>query len=164
MVGGLTSTYHDQETLIVRNLPLTNFKFIIAVPEAKEYQPPPLAERVSGQDAIENLRRLPLVMEALREGNLKLLAQVIHSPLLRPETQSRIPGFVHVAEVARLAGVLATFTSGGGPAMVFLVEKSHDRIAEVIEIAFRNIDIHAKVFVVTADTQGVVMSLMQTSV
>lgn len=163
VLGGLTASLTDGNGLTYRSLPLTPFRLILAVPEVNQHQPPASPERLTTADVFDTVRRLPLVIEALREGNLKLLAQVINSPLMRQETISRIPGYAHVAEVARLAGALATTTSGGGPAMVFLAEKAHDRIAEVIETAFKNLNIRARVYVVPLDTQGVVISMMQTT-
>jgi hypothetical protein len=47
--------------------------------------------------------------------------------------------------------------------MVFFAHEHHDRVAEVIETAFNNIDPPATVRVLPLDTQGIVMSIMQTS-
>jgi homoserine kinase len=164
MLGGLASSIDDDTTFLYRALPLQPFRIIIAVPKIPNHQPPAPPERIVAQETTDALRRLPMMLEALREGNIALLARIVsQSQLMRTETNSRIPGYAHVAEVARLAGVQATLTTGGGPGMVFLAEKSHDRIAEVIEHAFHNLDISARVFVLPLDTQGVVISMMQTT-
>ncbi len=163
ILGGLTATMQLDETLIYRSLPLQAFKLIIAVPAVKNYGVPALADRIAAADTLHTLKRLPLMIEALREGNVKLLAQVLLTGLLRTDIMGRIPGYTHVAEVARLAGALAVTTSGGGPAMIFLAEKGHDRIAEVIETAFKNLDTPVKMVIVPLDTQGVVISMMQTT-
>ncbi|MCU0511994.1 MAG: hypothetical protein MUE40_05415 [Anaerolineae bacterium] len=163
LLGGLTTSATLGDTLLYRSLPLVSFKVILAVPRVAEHTPPASPERLTTADMFDTLRRLPLMLEALRTGDLKLLAQVIDSPLMRAETRARIPGYAHVAEVARLGGALATTTSGGGPTMVVLAEKGHDRLAEVIENAFHNLNLPARVCVVPLDTQGVVLSMMQSS-
>lgn len=163
ILGGLTTSMDDGETLTYRSLPLNSFKVILAVPQMPDFKAAVSPERLTTADVFATLRRLPLVIDALRAGDLNLLAQVINSPFMRTETISRIPGYTHVAEVARLAGALAAATTGGGPTMVFLAEKRHDRIAEVIENAFNNLRIPARVYVLPLDTQGVVISMMQTT-
>lgn len=163
ILGGLTASLQSEEGLIYRTLPLQPFKLIVAIPSVSNYQSPALADRITAADTLQTLKRLPLMLEALREGNIRLLAQVFSTGLLRADIMGRIPGYAHVAEVARLAGALAVTTSGGGPAMIFLAEKGHDRIAEVIETAFKNVAAPAKIYVLPMDTQGVVMSMMQTT-
>jgi len=162
ILGGLTTYVHKDDVLHYRSLPLTSFKLIVAVPKIEEYQHPILGENLPRNRVLESMSRIPMLQESLRQGDVRLLSELVDVNLLRESIQQRISGFRHVAEVARLAGTLAVTTSGGGPAMVFLTEERHDRIAEVIETAFGNLDIAAEVFVVPLDTQGVVISMMQT--
>lgn len=162
ILGGLTTYVRKEELLHYCSLPLTSFKLLIAVPQVEGYQQPKLEDNLPRSRVLESLSRIPLLQEALRLGDIRLLSELVDVNLLRESIQQRISGFRHVAEVARLAGTLAVTTSGGGPAMIFLTEERHDRIAEVIETAFGNLDIPAEVFVVPLDTQGIVISMMQT--
>jgi len=162
MLGGLAAYAKRADEIIYRSLPLTVFKLIIAVPEIEQYQALTVAQHLPSQAALANMQRIPLLLEALREGNVALLSQVIENQVLDMEVAQLIGGFNHITEVARLAGTLGVTTSGGGPAMIFLANRSHDRIAEVIETAFRNLDMVGRVYVVPLDTQGVVISMMQT--
>jgi homoserine kinase len=161
MLGGLTSHIQTDDKLLYKSLPFTAFKVIVAMPRLDNYAPPVLPERFSSADTLHNLQRLPLFLNALREGDLRLLAQTFDDKLMANDTQRRIGGFAHVAEVARLAGALSVTTSGGGTAMIFLAQRNHDRIAEVIETAFGNLQISARVLVLPLDTQGVIISMMQ---
>ncbi|MCA9915057.1 MAG: hypothetical protein KC496_17000, partial [Anaerolineae bacterium] len=162
ILGGLTTYVRKEPHLYYRSLPLTSFKLLIAVPRVEDYQHPKLEDNLPRRRVLDSMSRVPLLQEALRQGDIRLLSELIDVNLLREAIQQRISGFRHVAEVARLAGAMAVTTSGGGPAMVFLTEERHDRIAEVIETAFGNLDIAAEVFVVPLDTQGIVISMMQT--
>jgi homoserine kinase len=161
MLGGLTSHIQTDDKLLYKSLPFTAFKVIVAIPRLDNYTPPALPDRFSSADTLHNLQRLPLFLNALREGDLPLLAQTFDDKLLASDTQKRMTGFAHVAEVARLAGALGVTTSGGGTAMIFLAQRNHDRIAEVIETAFGNLQISARVMVLPLDTQGVIISVMQ---
>jgi len=163
ILGGLTASMIDDEQIIYRSLPTQSFKLIVAVPDIDNYAAPDLPEQIKHSQAIYNLQRTPLVMEALREGNIANLAQSIGDQIHASVITKRISGYAHVAEVARLAGTLATTTSGSGPAMIFLAEKRLDEIAAVIANAFKNLAIPAKVMVVPTDSQGVVISMMQSA-
>ncbi len=162
ILGGLTTYVRKDDVLHYCSLPLTSFKVIVAVPRIEGYKVPILAETLPQNRVLDSLSRLPLLQEALRLGDVGMLAELVDANLLRDAIQQRLSGYRHVAEVARLAGTAAVTTSGGGPAMIFLTERNHDRIAEVIETAFGNLDIPAEVFVVPLDTQGIVISMMQT--
>jgi len=162
ILGGLTTYVRKEEELYYCSLPLTSFKIIVAVPDVEGYQAPTLEETLPRSRVLDSMSRIPLLQEALRQGDVQMLAELVDVNLLKNAIQQRLSGYRHVAEVARLAGSTAVMTSGGGPAMIFLTEQRHDRIAEVIETAFGNLDIPVEVFVVPLDTQGIVISMMQT--
>lgn len=162
-VGGLSASYQIGENIIYRSLPVQPFQVILAIPEINNYSPPPNPERLLTADAQANLRKTALLIDALRTGDLALMAQVLGDDIQQASVASRIPGYAHIAEVARLAGALTTSTAGKGPAMVFLAKKDHHRIIEIIETAFANLNIKGRVLIVPVDTQGVVISMMQSA-
>jgi homoserine kinase len=162
MLGGLTThIMNDDGTLTYKTLPLTAFKVILAIPRQENYLRPSLSESVPSANALYNMQKLPMFLQALKDGDLTLLTKLLDDRLLSPQIARLITGYNHVAEVARLAGALGVTTSGGGTAMLIIAQKGHDRIAEAIENAFRNLEIPAKVLVLPLDTQGVVISMMQ---
>ncbi len=164
MLGGLTAcVLQDDGEPIYRTLPLKAFRVIVAIPQLERYTAPLKPEKLDYSEHLYSAQRLPLLLEALKHGDLELLASTFQERVLAPQFAQQIRGYAHVAEVARLAGALAVTTSGMGPAMVFLAHKAHDRIAEAVETAFRNLDIKGRVVIVPLDTQGVVISMMQTT-
>jgi homoserine kinase len=161
--GGLTAHTYAGEDVVYRQLALAPFKLIVAVCTDNEYTKPPLPDRVPMEAMLKSLHSLPVLIDALGTGDLKTIMAAVQHGILVEGVQRRIGGYAHVAEVARLAGALGVTTSGGGPAMVFIAEEHHNRIAEAIETAFKNIQIPARVFVLPMDTQGLVLSMMQSS-
>jgi homoserine kinase len=159
MLGGLSASARLQDKVLYRSLPLTSFKIILAIPAQADYQQPTFPRAVSMGALLYNTQRIPIILEALRAGNVYLLAQVLDDKVIGEAIQQRISGYAHVAEMARLAGALGVTTSGGGPALVFLAQKHHDNIAEAIQTAFANIGTPALVRVLPLDTQGIVMSM-----
>lgn len=163
IVGGLAAHAYDGDRVMYRSLALSPFKLIVAIRLDESFERPRMPERVQMADMLASLHSLPILIDAFGEGNLPALVATLQKGIMNDAIQRRIGGFAHVAEVARLAGALGVTTSGGGPAMVFLAQDHHDRIAEAIEIAFENIRIPAQVRVLPMDTQGVVISMMQSA-
>ncbi|QPC81529.1 hypothetical protein G4Y79_17800 [Phototrophicus methaneseepsis] len=163
ITGGLTAHTYEDETVVHRSLALSPFKLILAIRTDDGYESPTLPTRVPMADMLRSLHNLPILIDALGAGNLPAVAASVQDGVLAEATRRRIGGFNHVAEVARLAGALGVTTSGGGPAMIFIAEDHHNRIAEAIETAFYNIQIPARVLIVPMDTQGVVISMMQSA-
>ena len=149
--------------LVYRPVPVTPFDMIVVVPEIDGDPVPPMPERIATEDALHDHNRLPLLIDALGNGDVGLLARVIDDRLHSPRVRQRSPGYAHVAEVARLAGARAMTTSGEGPALVIFADDHHQRIAEAVETAFDNLDIPARTWVLPFDTQGIVISAMQSA-
>lgn len=162
IVGGLTASFlDDEEQLYYRHLPIQPFRLIVAIPQLDKFKRPAKIERVPLDDAKANLQRLPLLLEAFRTGDMKLLSRVIDDKLHVPFITANITGYAHISEMVRVAGALAITTSGDGPVMVIFADKGYERITEVIEIAFKNIGVPVQVWTLPIDTQGVVISMMQ---
>jgi homoserine kinase len=166
LMGGLTAGVLDGDTLIYRAIPIQGFKVIVVVPDIEGYAEKARAavpERVTLADAIHNLSRVPLLTEGLRAGDLKLVGRVLDDKLLTPALSTRIPGYPHVVEIARRAGASAVTISGDGPALVAFAERDHERISEVMVAAFANADVQARAWVLPVDTQGIVISAVQSA-
>jgi len=163
MLGGLTATLVNDEQVIYRNLELQQFQVIVAIPDTSGYEPPDLPDQVTIEQAIFNIARMPLFVEAMRDGDMHLLSTAINDQIHAATIAKNIMGYAHVVEVARLAGTLGATTSGSGPAIVFLADKRLPEIAAVVERAFKNLEIQARVMVLSTDSQGIVISMMQSA-
>lgn len=163
MLGGLTASFEHDGALQYRSLEVTPFKLVVAMPKLDNYKRPKVPQRIDISDALANSQRLPLLLEALRVGDMALLAMTLEDRWLLPELQKRINSYSHLAEVAQRAGAVAIGSSGGGPALLFLAQRDHQHLANVLEEAFVNIKIAAQVYIVPVDTQGIVISMTQIS-
>jgi len=166
ILGGLTSSVIDGDRLIHRSLPVTAFHVVVVLPELDNYNATVARvkpERVTLNDALHDLSRLPLLVEGLRTGDLALFEQVLDDRLQLPYLKPHIAGYDHVVEMARRAGAQAVTLSGDGPAMIAFAENSHKKIAKAMEVAFENVGLKAKSWVLPVDRQGVVISVVQSS-
>jgi homoserine kinase len=162
MLGGFNAVARLSDGVIYRSLALTSFKIVLAIPQITDYTQPTFPKVVPIGATLYNTQRIPMILEALREGNLHLLASVLDDKLIAEVIQERISGYSHIVEVAKAAGALSVTTSGGGPTMIFLAQKHHAEIAEAVQTAFSNIGTSALIRILPLDTQGIVISMMQT--
>jgi homoserine kinase len=162
MLGGFNAVARLTDGVIYRSLPLTSFKIVLAIPQIADYKQPIFPKTVPIGATLYNTQRIPLILEALCEGNLRLLASVLDDKLMAETVQQCISGYAHIVEMAKAAGAFGVTTSGGGPAMIFLAQKHHAEIAESVKTAFANIGTPALVRILPLDTQGIVISMMQT--
>jgi homoserine kinase len=166
ILGGLTSSIINLDILIHRSLPITALSVVIALPELENYMADisrVKPERVALNDALYDLSRLPLLLDGLRTGDLPLIGQVLDDRLQVPYLKSYISGYEHVAEMARRTGAQAVTLSGDGPAMIAFASDNHKKIASAMELAFENVGVKARSWVLPVDQQGVVISVVQSS-
>jgi homoserine kinase len=164
MLGGLTASLMRPDGLIYRSLAVQAMKVAVVLPGISGY-----AEKIQGilpkkvtfSDAMVNLNHLPLMIEAFREGNLKLLEQVMDDRLAAPVYRPLITGYEGVVEAARREGARAVIFSGNGPALVAFAATGHQAVAEAMVAAFDSGGVKARSWVLTVDTQGVVVSVAQ---
>lgn len=162
--GALATAFLDGESLVYRTLPLASLKVIVVVPELDQQVRKARAavpEKVALQDVTHNLSRVPLLVEGLRSGDLELVSKVLDDKLFSPLVMTRVPVYRYASEVARRAGAQGVTLSGDGPALVAFAASGHDQLAEAIVLAFQSADVKARSWVLPVDTQGVVISAVQ---
>ncbi|MAS33208.1 MAG: hypothetical protein CL610_04325 [Anaerolineaceae bacterium] len=162
LLGGLSSGVMQAGTFLYRSLPVAAQRLVIVVPVIDDYPTRLITpDTIAWDDAAHNLRQLPLLIEAFRSGDLSLLSQMLDDRLINPRVRPRIPGYNHVRETARLAGASATTICSDGPALVAFAPKDHQQIADAMRAAFENAGVQSRAWVVPVDTQGVVLSAVQ---
>lgn len=162
ILGGLTASLLDGDTLIYRAFPAAPLTVAVVLPELDTYAAEARLgrpERIPLADALYNLSRVPLLADALRGGDLKLIAQVLNDRLRQPYLKPHIPGYDRAVDVALRTGAAAVSLSGDGPAMIAFADSDHRRIATAMEVAFENAGVQARSWVLPVDTQGVVISV-----
>jgi homoserine kinase len=162
MIGGLSTSLMNGDDLIYRTLPLAAMRVALVLPEIAHYPRPAPLERVPMAAALHNLSRLPLLTEALRTGDLKLLATGLDDAVQMPRLIAQIPAYAQIVEAAQAAGASVVTPAGDGPAVMAFADRNHAQIAAAMQAAFQYVGVEARVWVVPVDTQGVVISVVGT--
>lgn len=166
ILGGLTASLMDEDELIYRSLRVTALKVVVVLPELDTYAEDiegVVPERALLDDVLYNLGQIPPLIEALRDGNMRLLGQVMNDRLRTPYYEPFIPGYDDVLQAAYRAGATAVTLSENGPAMVLFAEANHKKLADAVQAAFAETGVQARTWVLPVDTQGVVISVAQSS-
>lgn len=112
-----------------------------------------LPKEVSRQDAVFNVGRTALVVEALRTGDLALLAQVMEDRLHQPYRLPLIPGAAHAVQAARQAGAVAAI-SGAGPSIIAFTRDDPTLAGRAMAAEFRKAGIETRFFAVQSSNCG----------
>jgi homoserine kinase len=165
-LGGLTTSLIQEGKLIQCALPIQQFQAVIALPDLPKYADSiarAVPERALLSDALNTMQRIPLLMEAFRKGDWKLLAPALEDRLHLPYLKPHLPGYDRAVEFASRAGAATTALCGEGPALIAFAPKEPLKVAAALEFAFQESGVKTRTWCVTVDTQGVVVSVAQSA-
>lgn len=165
-LGGLTASLIHEGKLVQCALAIQPFQSVIALPDLPKYVDAvarAVPERVHLSDAQNAMQRIPLLIEALRKGDWKLLAPALENRLRLSYLKPHLPGYDRAVDLASRAGAAATALCGEGPALIAFAPKDPAKVAAALEYAFQEAGVKARTWVLAIDTQGVVVSAAQTA-
>lgn len=141
LFGGLTIVVQRRDRLLTKKILVPEVHVAVAVPDLPFSTHAARAElptEVTMADAVFNLQRTPLVVEALRTGDYELLNLVMEDRLHQASRLKHIPGGRTAWLAAQSAGAAAVAVSGSGPSLIAFVSLATDatRIARVMAEAF----------------------------
>ena len=156
--GGLTVSLVDADCILTRRFDVPPFSVALAVP--KFYLPTRVAraalpECVPLPDAVFNISRAVLVVEALRGGDLDLLGRVLRDRLHQPYRFKLIPGCMNAQEAAFAAGARAVALSGAGPGLLaFAPQADCPAVAQAMQHSFESAGLTCVSFVLATSQKG----------
>jgi homoserine kinase len=162
LFGGLTiGAIKDDQKVMMHQYLIPVMPVLIVLPEVSlltEEARALLPEMIPREDAIFNHSRTPFLIEALRSGNLSLLAEATRDRLHQPYRFPRIPGSRQALDIARKAGALAATLSGAGPGLlVFPGQNRRDIVAPMLK-AFEESGVTARAFHLASSNKGASVS------
>ncbi len=159
LLGGFTISIVDRGRVIARTIQAQPLTLVIVTPEfhfPTSQARSVLPDRVSRQDAVFNLGRAALLSEALRTGDMELMAAVSEDRLHQPYRIPLIPGAEAAMSAAREAGAITVVLAGAGPSlMAFMKEKAQGQaIGDSMLAAFRRAGLQARVYTLLSSPVG----------
>jgi homoserine kinase len=159
LLGGLTIVVRKEDKLLTKKILVPEAHVALAVPAlafSTHTARSDLPTQVSMKDAVFNLGRTPLVVEALRTGDLELLSQVMEDRLHQAARLKLIPGGRAAWVAAQQAGAAAVAISGSGPSLIAFVGLATDamRVARAMADAFGGMGVVAQPMGLSASAAG----------
>jgi homoserine kinase len=121
--------------------------------DARAVLPPSVARGV----ALHQASQVAAMVAALFVGDLPLLGRSIDDRIAEPARASLLPGFAEAKAAALEAGALGASISGAGPTSFALADgdDSAQRVAAMMQDAYRRAGVASTVRVTRVDTRGV---------
>lgn len=95
-----------------------------------------LPKRISREDAVFNLQRVALLLEALHSGDFSMLREALRDRLHQPFREKLVPGLERALALEH-PDLLGVCLSGAGPSIVALAERNFAAIETLLEESFR---------------------------
>lgn len=147
--GGLTMAVSTPNGVLQRRIDVPALALAVATPQfdlPTQAARAALPRQVPLADAVFNLSRTALVVEALRNGDLALLAQVMGDRLHQPYRLPLIPGAKEAWRAALDAGAVACVLSGAGPSLLAVARSDARPLAQAMQAAFQAAGLPARAF------------------
>ncbi len=94
-----------------------------------------LPETISREDAVFNLQRLALLLQALQTGGFSLLREALRDRLHQPFRRKLVPGLEEVLSLEH-PDLLGICLSGAGPSIVAFTERNFGAIEQLLKTTF----------------------------
>lgn len=95
-----------------------------------------LPETVSREDAVFNIQRVALLLQAVQSGNYSVLREALQDRIHQPFRQKLVPGLERTLAMEH-PDLLGVCLSGAGPSMVALAERNFQEIEDVMRATFK---------------------------
>lgn len=156
LIGGLVISVTSDDEIITRNYELPDLTTVIVKPNVDwptRVARAVLPKSISRNDAVFNIGRATLVVDALRTGDLDLLQKVMDDRLHQPYRLKHIAGGMSAYKTAKQFGAAAL--SGAGPSIIcFVPPDKADEAKNEIMFRFEERGIEAKGIITTPSKDG----------
>ena len=155
--GGLNLVVEGSDGPAAHPLPLGFSQVVVVTPDlplATSDMRRALPRNVPLEDAVFNLSHAALLLEALRTGDERLLAQAMQDRLHQPYRARFIPGFQAVCLAALSAGAAGAALSGAGPSVLAFAFGREAEVGRAMAQAFERHGVASRWRSLPIDLQG----------
>jgi len=160
LIGGFTLAYKtSQEEIKWAKIktPL-DLRVVVAIPDftlSTGEMRKALPQKVTLPEAVFNLSRSALLVNALQNSDWDILAEAMEDGLHQPYRVPFIPGIKDMFVKIKKTGLAGVALSGSGPSVVSLTKKgSEEAISKIMKDAFSDAGITCRTLVLEVDLEG----------
>ncbi len=162
--GGLVIVVNGEEGLLTERIEVRPIEVALAVSQIEYSTKAARAELptyVALADAVYNMGRAALVVEALRRGDLELLGKAMDDRLHQAQRLEHMPGGPAAMSAARKAGAAAVAVSGSGPSLIAFPAPGAavDAVADAMVDALAREGVRSRPFTLATTDRGAASAL-----
>jgi homoserine kinase len=157
LFGGLVLVAPDGPAALTRRVEIPPPRVVVTTPEfglSTGSMREALPAQVPFEDAVFNMGRALMVVEALRTADYALLAAALRDRLHQSARSAHIRGYADVVSGALSAGASGAAISGAGPSLIAFAPSAHEAIAGAMVDAWRAVGIGARARILDVAPQG----------
>lgn len=164
MLGGfLFSSAEEDGSIVYRKIDWPeNWKFVLCIPDyelATQISRSVLPEKVDMSQAVFNLKRSAMFIEALHTKDAELMKYALDDRLHQIYRSRLISGFDQMSnELKKIPNVLGSVISGAGPSVLTIYDKNgnFEEIKSVLSSVWQDVGVKTMIKSVEIDAQGAV--------
>ena len=160
LIGGLTLAYKtgQEEIKWARIKTPRDLRVVVAIPDftlSTGEMRKALPQKVALPEAVFNLSRSALLINALQNSDWDVLAEAMEDRLHQPYRAPFIPGIGDIFSQIKKTGLAGVALSGSGPSVVSLTKVgSEEEISKIMKDTFLKAGITCRVLVLEVDLDG----------
>jgi len=158
-VGGLTASGFIGGGVIYARYPVSErFCFVAAVPDrpmSTSATRKILPRRINFRDAVYNLNRTALLLDALGSGDVSCLWELLRDRLHQPYRARILTPLHDVLDAAKDAGAVGGFLSGSGSTIMAMVTGRAEEVAMAMQKTLAERQWKAEVYILETDKSGI---------
>jgi homoserine kinase len=158
-VGGLVILSAEDGRILWRRYELPSMKVCVVIPdchlstgESRSILP----EKIDHHDAVFNMGKALLVVDALRNADYRLLAEAMQDRLHQSFRLARLAGVEEIIQAAKQAGAAAAVLSGAGPGVIAFAESGLTEIQTAMLGAAKERKFAARGFILNVSNTGAI--------
>ena len=160
LIGGLTLAYKtgQEEIKWAKIKTPLDLRVVVAIPDftlSTGEMRKALPQKVALSEAVFNLSRSALLVDALQNSDWDVLAEAMEDRLHQPYRAPFIPGIKDMFLKIKKTGLAGVALSGSGPSVVSLTKTgSEEEISKIMKEAFLKVGVNCRILVLEADLEG----------
>ena len=164
LIGGFTLAYKtgQEEIRWAKIKTPLDLRVVVAIPDftlSTGEMRKALPQKVTLPEAVFNLSRSALLVNALQNSDWDMLAEAMEDRLHQPYRVPFIPGIEDMFVKIKKTGLAGVALSGSGPSVVSLTKKGREEtISKIMKEAFLKEGITCRTLILEADLEGTVVS------
>lgn len=161
IVGGFCmSSFEEDGSVVYRKLNWPkDWKITVCIPDyelATDISRSVLPKEISIRDAVFNLKRSAMLIEAVNTEDKELMKYALQDKLHQPYREKLIPGMKEIKEALKHEeNVLGCVLSGAGPAIVIISHSNNlDKIKEIVSNTWLDLNVKSDLLTMDVEENG----------